>query len=196
MVSFNPKKIPGRWRDGYSLDFHTISSVYVGDDEFGNPQFDTQRSEIGELLFQLKYRSDQTKVQAIVEAAASFFGRWQPGVDVIVPVPPSRSRSVQPVLLLADALSRQVGLPTVTDAVKRTGGAQELKNVYDYNERINLLAGAHTIDASKVRGHRVLLFDDLFRSGATMNAITSALYDQAAVAEVFALTITRTRSHR
>lgn len=42
----------------------------------------------------------------------------------------------------------------------------------------------------------MLLFDDLFRSGATMNSITAALYDDGKVADVFALTVTRTRSHR
>ena len=46
----------------------------------------------------------------------------------------------------------------------------------------------------KVEGRKVLLFDDLFRSGATMNAITSALYDQGQAREVYALTLTRTRS--
>ncbi len=47
-----------------------------------------------------------------------------------------------------------------------------------------------------VQGKGVLLFDDLFRSGATMNAITAALYDEGGAGNVFALTITRTRSHR
>jgi hypothetical protein len=35
---------------------------------------------------------------------------------------------------------------------------------------------------------------DLFRSGATMNAITGALYDQGRARDVYALTLTRTRS--
>ena len=84
----------------------------------------------------------------------------------------------------------------MAEAVTRTREVQELKGVYDYNERIGLLAGVHAIDAQKVRGRRILLFDDLFRSGATMNAISMALYDQAGATEVFALTITRTRSNR
>lgn len=45
-----------------------------------------------------------------------------------------------------------------------------------------------------VAGKRILLFDDVFRSGATMNSITAALYDQGGAAEVCALTLTRTRS--
>ena len=43
---------------------------------------------------------------------------------------------------------------------------------------------------------KYLLFDDLFRSGATMNSITVALYEQGHASEVFALTPTRTRSKR
>jgi len=39
------------------------------------------------------------------------------------------------------------------------------------DERLRLLEGAHTVKASVVRGQKVLLFDDLYRSGATMNAI-------------------------
>ena len=72
----------------------------------------------------------------------------------------------------------------------------KLKDVYQYDERFRLLSGLHKVDRAIVRGRRVLLFDDLFRSGATMNAITAALYDQGGASDVYALTITRTRSHR
>jgi predicted amidophosphoribosyltransferase len=96
MVNIRPMKIPGRWRDGYALDYHTLSSTYLGEDEFGHPQFDTKRSEVGELLYQLKYRSDASVVAAIVETVASFIATWQPGVDLLVPVPPSRSRPNKP----------------------------------------------------------------------------------------------------
>jgi predicted amidophosphoribosyltransferase len=72
----------------------------------------------------------------------------------------------------------------------------ELKDVFAYDERFRLLAGLHEVDRAIVQDKGVLLFDDLFRSGATMNAITAALYDEGGAGEVFALTVTRTRSHR
>ena len=40
------------------------------------------------------------------------------------------------------------------------------------------------------------LFDDLFRSGATMNAITDVLLRKGKAASVRAFTITRTRSNQ
>ncbi|MBI1986594.1 MAG: ComF family protein, partial [Rhodospirillales bacterium] len=88
MTNVRPKRIPGRWRDGYALDFHTLRSEYLGDDEYGHPQFHNTRSEVGELLYRLKYRSDQSVVAELVEATASFVESWKPGADAIVPVPP------------------------------------------------------------------------------------------------------------
>ncbi len=196
MVTVRPMKIPGRWRDGYALDYHTVRSVYLGDDEFGHAQFDTQRSDIGELLYRLKYKSDGLAVAPLVETAARFITSWNPGVNLIVPVPPSRPRLYQPVMVLADALAQQLSLPCAPSCVSKTRDVPELKNVYAYDERTQLLSGAHSIDKGQVQGRRVLLFDDLYRSGATLNAITAALYDQGAAADVFALTITRTRSNQ
>ncbi len=59
---------------------------------------------------------------------------------------------------------------------------------------VRALEGAHSVAVSAIRGQRVLLLDDLYRSGATMNAITAALYDQGVVVDVYALAVTRTRS--
>lgn len=194
MASTRPIKIPGRWREGYALDYHTIRSEFVGYDEYGHPQFETTRSEVGELLYRLKYQSDRSVVTELVEAAASFVGKWNPGIDTILPVTPSRARPTQPVLLLGEGLAVRLGVKFAAGWIKRIRDVPELKNVYDYDQRIRLLEGIHAVDPANVRDRKILLFDDLFRSGATMNAITSCLYDQGGAAEVYALTITRTRS--
>ncbi len=85
-----PMRIPGRWREGFALTYYTVSSTYLGDDAFGHPMFDTKRSEIGELVYRLKYRSDSCALDELVGAAAGFVRSWNPGATVIVPVPPSR----------------------------------------------------------------------------------------------------------
>lgn len=98
-------------------------------------------------------------------------------------------------LLVAESLAQRLGVLCVA-CVAKVRDVPELKNVYDLNERDRLLAGAHRIDRSQVVGRKVLLFDDLYRSGATMNAISSALYDSGGAAEVFALTIAKSRSNQ
>ncbi len=98
-------------------------------------------------------------------------------------------------ILLADALGQKLGVP-VADCVTTTRDPSPLKNISDFDERMRLLAGLYKVDASATAGKRALLLDDLYRSGATMNEITTALYDQGQARDVFALTITRTRSIR
>ena len=195
MVKFNPQKITGKWKEGFALDLHTISSTLIGHDEFGNPQFDTIRTEVGELLFKLKNRFDTFVVPEIIGVVKTFLKTWSLQVDMIVPVPPSKSRTVQPVMLLAQALSAQIGIPLV-EAVKKTRDMPQLKTIFDLAERGKVLKGAYAVDLEIVKGRRVLLFDDLFRSGATMNEVSSALRQQGQAMEVYALTITRTRSNR
>jgi predicted amidophosphoribosyltransferase len=72
----------------------------------------------------------------------------------------------------------------------------ELKDVYNYDERLRLLRGVYTIAQGSLDGETVILFDDLYRSGATLSALTNLLYEQANAAVVYVLTITRTRSNR
>lgn len=196
MVAIHPEQIPGRWREGFALDKHTISSVRLGDNEYGHPVFDTTRTELGELLFRLKNRSDFSVVDEIVDAAADFAQRWNPGRDLIVSVPPSKGRTKQPVFILAEPLGQRLGIRTVLDCITRVKDIPELKNVYDYGMRVKLLQGAHAVDRTVVEARRVLLFDDLYRSGATMNSVAALLYDEGRAAEVFALAITRTRVNR
>jgi len=195
VTGFQPRQILGKWQEGFALDLHTLSSVPLGHNEFGHMQYDTKRSEIGELLFRLKNRSDTSAVPELVAAAVQFLKTWKPTIDMIVPVPPSNARAIQPVMLLAKGISAECNLPLVM-CVMKTRDTPQLKNIYDLDERLAALKDVHAIDAGASKGRRILLFDDLFRSGATMNAITTALYGQGTAATVFALTITRTRSNQ
>jgi len=196
MISLRPARIPGRWVEGYALDLHTEGSRHVGTDDQGHPLFETRRTPAGELLYRFKYRRDRAAVRELVVAAADFLRAWHPPVDMLVPVPGSRDRTPQPVTTLAVALARETGLRFCRDCVRRTKHHVELKNVHDYDARMEILSNAHEVDRSRVQGRAVLLFDDLYRSGATMNSITAALYDAGAAAAVYGLTLTRTRSRR
>ena len=121
MTTVRPIRLPGRWRYGFALDYHTVSSTYLGDDEYGHPMFDTRRSDLGELLYRLKYRSDASVLDEIVQVAARFYRSWNPGATVIVPVPPSRSsRPQQPVSTLAAAVGGQLSISVEQNAITRT----------------------------------------------------------------------------
>ena len=192
-VQTNPMKIPGSWKDGYVLDYHTKSSDFVGYDEYGHPRFSTVRTPVGDLLYRVKYKGQKAALADLVSVAAEFIRGWGPPVKAIVPVPPSRPRSSQPVMHIAQGIGTLLGIP-VHDVVRKAPTAKELKDVFDYHERLKLLANAHSVTSTDLRGKAVLLVDDLYRSGATLNAVTASLTSQGKVREVYAFCPTRTRS--
>lgn len=193
MTAINPQRIEGRWLAGIALDFHTTRSTPIGPNAQGHMQFETLRPEIAELLYRLKYRQDRSAAQAIITTAANFLKPYRPKFDVIIPVPPSTPRALQPVILLANGIGAAVGLPVI-NCVGTTRTPAQLKGVEDPVRREQLLNGLYTVDTRQTARRRVLLFDDLFRSGSTMNAITDVLLQTGQAASVCTLTITRTRS--
>jgi predicted amidophosphoribosyltransferase len=195
LAATNPQRIHGNWERGFALDLHTTSSTYLGVDEQGHDRFENLYSELGALLNRLKYKSDQSVVSEIASTAADFLRPSRAKLDLIVPVPPSKVRDIQPVILMAQALGAALNLP-VMQCVETTRSATPLKDVTDPAQRKALLVGLFKTDRNSTAHKAVLLFDDLFRSGSTMNAVTDVLLNQGNAARVYAFTITRTRSKR
>ena len=195
IVEIHPIKIEGRWRSGVALDLHTTISTPVGYNAQGHMQFETVRPEIAELLYRLKNRSDRTAAGPIIDTAVHFLASHRDKFDAIVPVPPSHQRVVQPVIILAEGVGNALNIP-VLSCVAVTRSTTQLKNITDPEERRKHVEGLYQIDAAQTNGRSLLLFDDLFRSGTTMNAIADALLGPGQAAIVRALTITKTRSNQ
>ena len=186
--------LQGTWTEGYVLEQqHTLSSEFVGHDSFGNPQYDTKRSALGELIYRLKYQNDKSVLDSITETAALFIRNWFPDFDQIVPMPPSQIRYYQPVMEIARNIGSRLSKPVSMTAVIKTTNTQPLKNVFDYQERITLLTGAFQVDTDAVFEKRILLIDDLYRSGATATVVAQELLTGGAEA-VYLLAITKTRT--
>ncbi len=194
MIEIHPKEIKGSWDQGYVLDVHTVSSTMIGYNEFGHPEFDTVRSQLGELVYRLKYKGDKGVIPPVVETILGFVNGWGIHPDVIVPVPPSKlQRSFQPVIELAEELAQSLKKPLNMTSLKKTKTTQQMKDVGDFSARVATLEAAFTSDRG-LEGKGVLLFDDLFQSGATMNVAARTLKEQGAVKSVYALALTRTRN--
>lgn len=190
----NTKRIYGKWKAGWALDNHTLSSTYLGDD-----RFETERTEIGEALYQLKYRNDKSQIDPIVNSAVEFMKTRlvTPYLKSIIPIPPSDTdRAFQPVQELAKKIGEELNLPIDLDFLTKTKSTSQLKEIFDPEERANILQDAFVVKDQRYKGRKVLLFDDLYRSGATMNEVTNALFEKGEVNNVYVLTITKTRSKR
>jgi competence protein ComFC len=131
-----------------------------------------------------------------VETASNFLSMtWKLKADLLVPVPPSNtSRRNQPVIEVATGLSESCDVPMCESCIRKVRSTVQLKDVFELAKRSEILQGAFAVDATKTVGMTILLFDDLFRSGATVGTISRLLASQGGAKAVYLLTLTRTRS--
>ena len=183
----------GNWHAGWALDFHTKSSAHAGE-----RVFDTERTEIGELLYQLKYRSDPSKVESLADKAARFLDTrmFLPSLRAIIPVPPSIERTFQPVETLAIAIGRKLNLPVASEYLIKVKRTSVLKGIDDKKDRRKELSEAFRVKDDRFADADVLVFDDLFRSGETLREVVRTLIDQGRVARVYILALTKTRKKK
>lgn len=189
-------ELKGNWKRGFAYDVHTLDSVYMGVDEHGHDSWQTTRSEMGELLYRLKYQGDASVIGQVVDKLGKYKGLET--MDAIIPVPSTnKQRKIQPVLAIAKALASRINVPVLDNVLEKKTGGQELKNVDDPQERQALLKTSLILHPqANLAGKNILLLDDLFRSGATLTIATDILYQQAKVKNVFVLVMTKTRSKR
>ncbi len=118
------------------------------------------------MLYRLKYKGDRSTVPEIVETAVEYQRPQRSKFDRIVPVPPSRIRPIQPVIILAQGIGAALDLPVAVNCIGTTRPSGQLKDVSSPEERRALITGLHTADPGIAAQKNILLFEDLFRSSA------------------------------
>ena len=189
------KEIKGSWDLGFVLHKHTIKSECIGHNESGYPRFNTTRTEPGEALYQLKYQGDWKQVNSLAEQLRTTLLPLFDKIDLIVPMPASTERKKQPVNELANTLGQLTGIPVFENMVVKTPpphGSKPLKDMHTREEKDAALAGRFSINQcirDKVHGNALLL-DDIFDTGATMNAACQALRTHPNINHVYVAAIT------
>lgn len=186
------RHIEGPWDDGWVLDKHSLHSVYIGDDEFGHPRYDTTRTEVGEATFQLKYRNDWTKVKPLAQAIAEHAYPNLGKVGFIVPMPASKQRPRQPVAEVAMDLGRLVDVPVFDNLLLKAPNGKSLKDLRTKVEKIETIGDGFSVN-DEIEGNGpwdVLLVDDLFDTGASMEAACTVLRTYPKVRRIYVTALT------
>ena len=112
-------------------------------------------------------------------------------VDAIVPVPVHKSRlkkrGYNQAMVLADIMGRDLGIPVFEDALRRNKKTAALKEL-NAAERLKNLTSAFFAGKIPEDMHSVLIVDDIFTTGATLEA-TSRCLKKAGVERIYCFTL-------
>ena len=172
---------------------------YCGDCEKNRHLFYASRAVLGydervrRSIYRFKYSGRKEYAKAYAALAGEQLADWIGSVnpDAIVPVPLHRSRyrrrGYNQSQLLAKELAKLTGCPLEDGLVIRAKKTRPQKRL-DLAGREENLKKAFKIRRNDVKLNRVLLVDDIYTTGSTMDAVTECL-TQVGVKRVYGLTI-------
>jgi hypothetical protein len=157
-----------------ALSLHTETSAMEG----------FQRTSIGQLVFDAKaydrwrHPGNPAKADELAELMARVVQR-HPAYrrsELIVPV--LGSNSDKPFDLpqaVCRSLSRRLNIPMAIDVLSKVRDTKPMKDVRTIPEKVNNVEGVFRADEQLVNGKRVLLVDDIYQTGFSINEVGRAL---------------------
>ena len=149
-------------------------------------------------ILEFKYAGKRNKAAFFARELVKRRGReiMEVSPEVLIPVPIHKSRmkkrGYNQALLLAKELSRYTGIPVDDNILKRVTKTLPQKKLGNA-ERQNNIKSAFISTSKIVKYKKVMLVDDIYTSGATIEACTGVLM-QKGVSEVYYTSICIGRS--
>ena len=197
-LSVHPQQLYGNWDNGWALDIYTTKST----PRPGGEGFDNEYTDVGYALHRLKYwvdiSSDERSqlINKLSNAVVDFMQKRSsvtPCLDVIMPTPPSKNREIQLVPEMAKKIGQLLKISVDNEYLIKVRETQQLKGVNSLIEKREILDSAFGISGDKYQAKSLLLFDDVYDSGSTLNEITKTLRSAGKVQKVYVVTLTKTR---
>ncbi|MCR4692066.1 MAG: ComF family protein [Lachnospiraceae bacterium] len=144
-------------------------------------------------LYRLKYAGRREYGEVYAALAWQYLGEWirRKNIDVIVPVPLHKSRlkkrGYNQALLFAKGLSECGQIPCLPHLAVRVRATRPQKEL-DRSLRQKNLKKAFKIRENDVKSKVILLVDDIYTTGSTLDALAGAFL-QAGAGRVFCVTI-------
>ncbi|MCM1192300.1 MAG: ComF family protein [Butyrivibrio sp.] len=133
-----------------------------------------------EPIYRFKYGGRREYAEFFGEQLADYLGDYIRGLqpDGFVPIPLHRRRRAvrgyNQAELLADAVGRRMGIPVYSHLLVRTRNTTPQKKL-NREERQNNLKRAFNIPKNDVKLKTILVFDDIYTTGATIDEAARAL---------------------
>jgi hypothetical protein len=157
-----------------ALSLHTETSPAGG----------IQRSSIGQLVYEakaydrMKHPGNQAKARDLAERMADLVRRHPTyrQADLLVSVPGSNSEKAYDLpVFLCQELSQRLNILAPQGVVRKTRESKPMKDFRTLQEKIDNVEGVFQADEQEVRGKKVLLVDDIYQTGFSINEVGRAL---------------------
>ena len=152
-----------------------------------------QYESVAGSIYRFKYQGRQEYADFFAEEMNQFLGKdiQRMQAEAIIPVPLHKSRfkerGYNQAEILARALSKRCGVPVRDDLAVRCKKTIPQKQL-NYAERQNNLKKAFKICANDVKLNTVIIMDDIYTTGSTVDALAEVLLDKG-VKQVFVITL-------
>lgn len=141
--------------------------------------------KIKQSVYQIKFHNKREYIDFYGPYMAEILGdkirSWE--AQALIPVPLHRSkmrkRGYNQAELLAEYVGRELGIPVWTDIVQRIRATKPQKDL-TWRERQNNLKGAFKISRYDVKLKKIILVDDIYTTGSTIDGIAGKLLEQGA----------------
>lgn len=148
---------------------------------------------VKESLYRLKYSNRReygyTYGKLLVEQYGNQISKWK--VDAIIPVPLHKKRfwerGYNQAELIANGIGKEMGIPVVSDLVFREKNTKALK-MMDPSQRAVNIKNAFKIVGNKVKLNAIVLVDDIYTTGSTVDEISRLLRNYG-VKQIYFLTV-------
>ncbi len=152
------------------------------------------RTEIGELEYQSKYNSNNDAEEQLVSLCEEWINKlpYYKDADLICAVPSKTPDNLPQ--RIADKLN--ITPINISNTISWTSKTKDVKNAEKVEDKINILeeSGFTINNIEQLKDKVIILFDDLYMSGVTLQYIAMKLKD-AGAQRVLGLTIVKSRSN-
>lgn len=156
----------------------------------------TFSNEIQKLIHGLKYDEKTNIGKLFATMIFHYLKKYKPfsNIDILIPVPlhavKFRSRGFNQSEKITRPLSKIIGIPQRTDIIKRSRFTSTQTQLNKQQRKVNV-EGAFTLrKLPPDNNSSVLIIDDVFTTGSTLNAISKLLQNNG-VNQIYVLTIAR-----
>ncbi len=155
--------------------------------------------QVKEWIHTLKYQKRSGALQPIADLLANYLSKLDFNFSgyTVVPIPmfpkKERKRGFNQAKLIAEKTAGLLNLPLLDNALVKIRDTKAQAELEDYKNRTENIAGCFAVsNPNLVANKKIILIDDVFTSGATMNEAVRVLRSNGAK-RVIALVVAKTK---